>query len=179
MRAFRHFLVNLMPADDQGADPERYCVIPRTLIFAVQDGQVLLIKGAPTKRLWANQYNGIGGHVKPGEDVIQAARREFMEETGLSPQELLICGVILVDTGKQPGIAIYVLRAEGVSGRISSSTEGEVSWIPVDDRLFTLPMVVDLPVLLPRIFAYTPGDPPFSGLYWYDRDGKLQISFSS
>lgn len=168
-----------MPVDDQGADAERYCVIPRTLVFAVRAGHVLLIKGAPSKRLWANQYNGIGGHVKSGEDVLNAARREFKEETGLVPQNLMLCGVVLVDTGRQPGIAIFVLRAGGVHGRLSASTEGEVSWIRVDDKLYTLPLVEDLPILLPRVLAFRPGDPPFSGLYQYDLHGKLKVFLSS
>jgi 8-oxo-dGTP diphosphatase len=167
-----------MPASEQGADSQRYHVIPRTLIFAVQDGHVLLLKGAPSKRLWANRFNGIGGHIQPGEDVIRAARREFQEETGLTPQSLEVCGVIMVDTGQHPGIAIYVLRADGVRGRLVASTEGTVAWIPVDDQLFTLPLVEDLHVLLPRVLAYQPGDSPFSGLYWYDGEGNLQIGFA-
>ena len=48
----------------------RYHVIPRTLIFVTSRnpltgaGEVLLLKGAPDKRLWANRYNGLGGHVE-------------------------------------------------------------------------------------------------------------------
>ncbi|HLB48576.1 MAG TPA: NUDIX domain-containing protein, partial [Anaerolineales bacterium] len=65
-----------MPATDQGIRPERYQLIPRVLIFITHGREVLLLKGAPTKRIWASKYNGVGGHVERGEDFISAARRE-------------------------------------------------------------------------------------------------------
>ena len=51
-------------------------LIPRTLIFLTCRDLVLLLKGAPHKRLWANRYNGIGGHIERGEDVLTAAQRD-------------------------------------------------------------------------------------------------------
>ena len=65
-----------MPASDQGIGEQRYMLIPRTLIFVTHEDQLLLLKGASDKRLWAERYNGIGGHVEQGEDVLSAARRE-------------------------------------------------------------------------------------------------------
>ncbi len=72
-----------MPASDQGVHNDRYQVIPRSLIFVRRGEQVLLLKGAAHKRLWANLYNGIGGHIERGEDALSAARRELAEESGL------------------------------------------------------------------------------------------------
>jgi 8-oxo-dGTP diphosphatase len=167
-----------MPVNAQGVDSQRYCVTPRTLIFAVQVGKVLLVKGSPTKRLWANLLNGIGGHIQPGEDVISSARREFQEETGLVSHRMFLCGVLVVDTGQQPGIAIYVIRAEDISGQLVSSIEGDVSWFPVNEALYKLPLVEDLPHLLPRVLDYHPGDAPFSGLYWYAANGELHMTFA-
>ncbi len=92
-----------MQASEQGTrEPgkRRYQAIPRTLIFITsmhpQTGaqEVLLLKGAPTKRLWANKYNGLGGHVEADEDLYAAALREVNEETGLSLSQLTLRGVI-------------------------------------------------------------------------------------
>ncbi|MCC6299789.1 MAG: hypothetical protein IT314_10855 [Anaerolineales bacterium] len=52
-----------MPLSDQGTTSNRYTLIPRTAIFLRRRDSYLLLKGAPTKRLWANKYNGLGGHL--------------------------------------------------------------------------------------------------------------------
>jgi hypothetical protein len=44
-----------MPARDQGVTCDRYTLIPRTLIFLTRNDQVLLLKGATHKHLWANR----------------------------------------------------------------------------------------------------------------------------
>ena len=66
-----------MSKNDQGIDVslkrQRYTVIPRTLVFITRDERVLLLRGAPTKRIWANKYNGIGGHIERDEDIYSAA----------------------------------------------------------------------------------------------------------
>ena len=56
-----------MPQSDQGVTNDRYMVIPRTAIFLRRGDSFLLLKGAPAKRLWANKYNGLGGHLERGE----------------------------------------------------------------------------------------------------------------
>jgi 8-oxo-dGTP diphosphatase len=175
---FYFFWELIMPVSDQGLNRTRFCVIPRTLIFATRPGEVLLIKGAPNKHLWANLYNGVGGHIEPGEDILTAGRREFREETGLDLVNAWLCGVVLVNTGTSPGVGIFVLRGEAAPGILRVSAEGELSWKSVDDGLYTLPMVEDLPVLLPRILAHPSGSPPFCAASFYDQQERLQIKFA-
>ncbi|MFT4181355.1 MAG: NUDIX domain-containing protein [Rhizobium sp.] len=51
----------------------------------VKDGQVLLVKRAPHKAYYPNQWDLVGGHVEPGESVEAALVREAQEEVGLTP----------------------------------------------------------------------------------------------
>jgi 8-oxo-dGTP diphosphatase len=167
-----------MPASDQGSLKDRYTLIPRTLIFITRGESVLLIKGAPHKRLWANRYNGVGGHVERGEDVLSAAHRELAEETGLRDCRLWLCGVITVDASEAAGIAIFVLRGSYAGGELQPSQEGSLEWVPTGE-ISRLPLVEDLGVLLPRVLAAGPGDPPFAAQYTYASTGRLQIQFGS
>ena len=166
-----------MPISDQDHTTFRYSLIPRTLIFLTRQDQILLIKGARHKRLWANQYNGIGGHVERGEDLLTAAKRELLEETGLKDVELWLCGTITIDTNDNPGIGIFVYRGDYKAGELKESKEGTLAWITLD-QVFSLPLVEDLYQLLPRILNTSKSGQNFSALYTYDKQGQLNIRFS-
>jgi 8-oxo-dGTP diphosphatase len=167
-----------MPRSDQGVRNDRYKVIPRTLIFLTRGEEVLLLKGGAHKRLWANQYNGIGGHIERGEDALSAARRELAEESGLQVTNLVLCGTVLVDAGEMTGIGIYVYKGNYEGGEILSSDEGQLEWINIYE-LDRLPLVEDLKVLLPRLLRMGPCEPPFSALYDYDEKDELCVHFGS
>jgi len=166
-----------MPSSDQGFSDDRYAVIPRTAIFLRRGDSCLLMKGAPTKRLWANKYNGLGGHVEKGEDVLSSAKRELLEETGLTA-ELWLCGTLIVDAG-QMGIALYLFTGESPEAESEAvpSREGTAEWIPFDE-LGTLPVVEDLPILLSKIRHMQRGDAPFSARSYYDERERLIVEFA-
>jgi 8-oxo-dGTP diphosphatase len=132
--------------------------------------------GAPDKRLWANRYNGVGGHIERGEDILSSAKRELVEETGLIADDLWLCGVITVDTEVDIGIGIYVFTGECASGDPHPSDEGRLDWVAFSEVL-EQPLVEDLYQLLPRVLKLQRGEPPFSAHYAYDKKGKMVVTF--
>jgi len=163
----------------QRLDPTRYTIVPRTLSFVVQRDQVLLLRLAADRGAWAGKLNGLGGHVEAGEDALSSARREIREEAGLSPGDLRLCGVILIDTGLVPGIGLYVCVGEVEDDAApQASVEGELVWVRVGE-LTRYALVEDLPLLLPRALDCYRRNATFSAVYRYDSNGVLKASFAA
>ncbi len=172
-----------MKPEDQGiqASADRYRVIPRTLCFVTHGQDVLLLKGAPDKRLWANRYNGVGGHIERGETVYAAAQREICEETGWCADEiegLTLRGIIHIDAGDpHTGIMLFVFTARARERETHPSSEGALEWVP-RSRLNEYDLVQDLPTLLPRLLSMPDDAEPFFARYSYDSAGQWHIHFS-
>lgn len=170
-----------MPKSDQGIDVslkrQRYVVIPRTLIFIIRGDRVLLLRGAAHKRIWANKYNGIGGHIERDEDVYAAAVREVREETGLVVDDLRLAGLINIDGDQPAGIMLFVFTATSRSGDPIPSEEGSPEWIN-RDQLAQIDLVEDLPAILPRALELPPDAQPFFAHYHYDEQERLIIRFN-
>jgi 8-oxo-dGTP diphosphatase len=167
---------------DQGIDVslkrQRYTVIPRTLVFITRDERVLLLRGAPSKRIWANKYNGIGGHIERDEDIYSAALREVREETGLEVDNLRLAGLINIDGDQPTGIMLFVFTAQSRSGEPIPSEEGTLEWID-RDKITQVDLVEDLPTILQRAIDLPPGALPFFAHYSYNDQEQLVIRFTA
>jgi 8-oxo-dGTP diphosphatase len=166
---------------DQGvaASRDRYPVIPRTLCFIMDGQDVLLLHGAPDKRIWPDLYNGVGGHLERDEDVWTAAVREMQEETGLEVRDVRLCGVINVDAGEgQAGVLIFVFAAQATGRETKPSAEGSLEWVPLD-CVMGLDLVEDLPSILPYVLGQTAAKAPFFAHSSYDEDDELVMVFAS
>lgn len=85
-----------------------------------------------------DDYKGLcfpGGHVEMGESLTDAVIREVFEETGLTIVSPRLCGTKdwVNDDGSRYLALFY--KTDKFSGKIRSSEEGNVSWIPLGELL--------------------------------------------
>jgi len=168
-----------MGADQQGADAtqNRWLVIPRTLSFVLNGDAVLLMKRAPHRRVFPNQYNGLGGHIERDEDPASGALREIKEESGLNVHSLRLRSVHNIDAGQKSGILLFVYTAISASRAITrQSPEGKLEWVE-QGRLSEIDLVEDLPQLLPRLLQTSDDQPPMHVHVSYDESDRIKLRF--
>jgi len=169
-----------MGHDEQGVDAsrQRYHVVPRTLCFVRHGDEVLLLKGAPHKRIWANRFNGLGGHVEQGEDVLTSVMREVREEAGLEITDVRLAAVVHADAADPLlGILFFVFTGRAQHKDVVASPEGSLEWVPIS-ALPAESMAPDLPILLPRVMALPEGAAPLFLAYSYDEHDQLVMRFA-
>lgn len=172
-----------MGANEQGANAVegRWLTIPRTLCFVLNGADVLLMKRAPHKRIFPNRYNGVGGHIERDEDPLTSARREILEETGLTVHDVSLRAVYNIDAGADTGIVLFVFTADSDSRAVAANGEGTLHWIPRTE-VYALDLVEDLPLILPRILDArvldNPSAAPLFAHLSYDADDVIRLRFA-
>lgn len=140
-------------------------------VFA-PDGRVLMIhRNARPEDPHYGKYNGLGGKLEAGEDVVAGLRRELHEEAGIDCLELNLAGTI-----SWPGFGKhgedwfgFIFRITRFSGPVrASNPEGSLEWVEVD-RIFSFPLWDGDQYFLPLVFDFK--SPQFHGIMPY-RDGK-------
>jgi 8-oxo-dGTP diphosphatase len=140
-----------------------------TLVYAVREGQVLLLRRVkdPNKGLWVAP----GGKIEPGESPIDCAVREMREETGLLVERPVLRGV-MTETSPRPDYQwlTFIFVARRFSGRVSPTPGLELRWVPIDE-VARLPIPPADAVFLPRMMESD--DAPFNAKFEYDKQLKL------
>lgn len=118
--------------------------IELTVLCLVHRGEELLLQNR-VKQDWQG-YAMPGGHVEPGESIVEAVIREMQEETGLHILNPKLCGVkqFPIDGGRY---LVFLFETEEFSGELTGSEEGEMTWIP-RNRLHEYKTVDDLQQML-------------------------------
>ena len=106
-----------------------------------------------------------GGHVEPGESLVDSVIREMQEETGLTVKNPRLVGT--KSWMKKDGSGRYLVllyTATEYEGELQSSEEGEISWMTLDE-MRSGKMVNGMELYF-RVFL--DGD---VHEIWYERDG--------
>jgi 8-oxo-dGTP diphosphatase len=140
-----------------------------TLCFLTRGADVLLLhrNWPPNQGLW----NGVGGHIEPGETPRAAILREVQEETGFTLSEVHYAGLITWQGFETGAGGLYVFTAAAPPGPPVAGSEGELAWKP-REWLFTSDEVVsNLHIVAPAILD---GAPP--QVYAFNYQGSIILS---
>ena len=124
----------------------------------MRDGNRLLLQ---RRRRPPNEglYNVPGGKVERDEDPYEACLREVREETGLVLSHARLRAVLTViarDTGTQWLLFTFVAERPAGAAAPIAEDEGELRWVPMDE-IPALPVVSDIPLILPHLWSAEPG----------------------
>lgn len=150
-----------------------------TLVYVLSPDRsrvLMLHRNKRANDIHYGKYNGLGGKVEPGEDVVSGAIREVAEESGL-----VVTAISLRGTVSWPGFGPagqdwfgFIFRVDEFTGTPhAGGPEGTLEWVPVAD-LPTLPMWESDHLWLPMVFDDDPRT--FHGVMPY-QNGKM-VSWS-
>ncbi|NWX64128.1 8ODP triphosphatase, partial [Promerops cafer] len=106
-----------------------------TLVLVMQPSRVLL--GMKKRGFGAGLWNGFGGKVQPGESIEEAARRELLEESGLTVDTLQKMGQITFEfVGNTELMDVHIFRADDFHGEPTESEEMRPRWFELDEVPF-------------------------------------------
>ena len=122
-----------------------------TLCFLLNGEDVLMIhrRFPPNQGLW----NGVGGHINPGETPREAVIREVLEETGYQINDPQFAGLLTWDGFEIPPGTIAIFTAEAPHRDFVANHEGRLAWQPRDWACSSPEVVDNIHVFLPRILA--------------------------
>ncbi|XP_067089470.1 oxidized purine nucleoside triphosphate hydrolase isoform X1 [Osmerus mordax] len=107
-----------------------------TLVMVVQPGRVLL--GMKKRGFGEGKWNGFGGKVQSGETIEEAARRELLEESGLTVDVLEKIGNIKFEfIGETELLDVHVFRTDTYNGEPTESDEMRPQWFDFDKIPFS------------------------------------------
>ena len=111
-----------------------------------------------------------GGKVEQGESFTGSVVREVLEETGLTVENPVLCGIKQFQTDENARYVVLFYKANRFRGTLTSSDEGKVFWIPRED-LKNYPLSADFEEMV-RIFE----SDDLSEFYYYRDGGKWEYS---
>lgn len=104
----------------------------RTLVIPLTDTEILL--GYKKRGFGEGKITAFGGKLQDGESLLDGARRELEEETGLRALDIQPAGKITFTFPAKPewNLTVFVFAAYQWQGHLRESDEVEPQWYPRD-----------------------------------------------
>ena len=123
------------------------------------------------------KYNGLGGHMEPGEDIATCMLREIREEANIEVTQMSLRGTVNWTNFGPNGedwLAFVFLVTAFKGTPAASSNEGPLQWVP-KDKILDLPIWPGDKYFLPLVFDDDPR--PFHAYLPYDHEQPTGWSF--
>ena len=91
------------------------------VVALVAGGRILLGHRHPRRRRYPDRWDLVGGHVEPGEQPVDAARRECREEIGVDVRTLRPFAVVPDD----PALLAHAFLCTSWTGRVVNAAPEE------------------------------------------------------
>ncbi|MFY9458035.1 MAG: methylated-DNA--[protein]-cysteine S-methyltransferase [Candidatus Spechtbacterales bacterium] len=144
------------------------CIIHKPFGDA-QDKHPKILLGMKKKGFGEGRWNGFGGKVERGEGIRNAAKRELVEEAGITPKDISKAGVIEFEFKGNPEILqVHVFKATDFDGEPTESDEMRPKWFDVDKIPFSK-MWPDDAHWLPHVLA----GKKVKAKFWFDGFDKI------
>ena len=113
---------------------------PKTILtLCVIHDHPRVLLGMKKRGFGSGKWNGFGGHVEAGEAIADAARREVLEESGVTVSELVPMGVLEFTFEGKPGmLEVHVFKSSAYEGEPYESEEMRPQWFTVDEIPFDI-----------------------------------------
>ena len=111
-----------------------------------------------------------GGHVEPGESFTASVIREVREETGLTVEDPVLCGIKQFQTESDARYVVFFYKATRYSGTLRSSDEGAVYWVSRQD-LHKEKLSMDMMEMVRVMESET-----LNEFYYYQENGSWKYS---
>lgn len=107
-----------------------------TLVIIQDHPRILL--GMKKRGFGAGRWNGFGGKVNKGESVEEAARRELLEEAGITVKKVDKRGILDFEFAANPGeiLEVHIFHAGEFEGEPVESEEMRPEWFHFDEIPF-------------------------------------------
>lgn len=137
-----------------------------TLCIIRREGRILL--GKNKIGMGKGKWNGPGGHVQDGESLEEAAKRETLEEIGVTPTDLEKAGVLRFASPLRPPLEMHIFKATEFEGEPVETDAMIPEWFTKDMMPFREMWASDL-YWWPCFFK----NRLFVGEFEYDKDDRV------